>query len=120
MKYTFADKPPHGGGYDDIVFVKGAAFLSASHPTLDAKGNSIGPSIVLAALVIARACPPDPLPVGRNSLAGQILVPHAVQLDQGVPDRHHVPVEPVALRPQELLENEVDELLLVIEAHERV
>jgi hypothetical protein len=53
VKFTFAGTPPHGGGYDDIVFVKGAAFLSASHPTLDAKGNSIGPSIVLASLVVA-------------------------------------------------------------------
>jgi ROK family len=49
--YTFAATPPHGGGYDDMVFAGGAAFLSASHPTLDAKGNSIGPSIVRVALV---------------------------------------------------------------------
>jgi hypothetical protein len=41
VKYTFADKPPHGGGYDDIVFTKGAVYLSAPNPTLDAKGNSI-------------------------------------------------------------------------------
>jgi hypothetical protein len=53
VKYTFADKPPHGGGYDDIVFTKGAVYLSASNPTLDAKGNSIGPSIVRATLVAA-------------------------------------------------------------------
>jgi hypothetical protein len=53
VKYTFAGKPPHGGGYDDVVFLKGAAFLSASHPTLDGKGNSIGPSIVSAVLVAA-------------------------------------------------------------------
>ena len=53
VPYTFADKPPHGGGYDDIVFTKGAVFLSASNPTLDAKGNSIGPSIVQATLVAA-------------------------------------------------------------------
>jgi len=53
VRYTFADKPPHGGGYDDIVFGKGAALLSASHPTLDGKGNSIGPSIVSAVLVAA-------------------------------------------------------------------
>jgi hypothetical protein len=24
LQYIFADKPPHGGGYDDIVFTKGA------------------------------------------------------------------------------------------------
>jgi hypothetical protein len=53
VKYTFAGKPPHGGGYDDMVFSKGAAFLSASNPTLDTKGKSIGPSIVRAAVVVA-------------------------------------------------------------------
>ena len=51
-QYTFA-ATPHGGGYDDMVFVKGAVYLSASHPTLDAKGHSIGPSIVRATLVAA-------------------------------------------------------------------
>ena len=53
VKYTFADKPPHGGGYDDIVFINGAVYLSASAPKTDAKGNSIGPSIVKATLVAA-------------------------------------------------------------------
>ena len=53
VKYTFAAKPPHGGGYDDMVFTKGAVYLSASNPTLDAKGHSIGPSIVRANLVAA-------------------------------------------------------------------
>jgi hypothetical protein len=53
VKYAFADKPPHGGGYDDMVFTKGAVYLSASNPTLDAKGHSMGPSIVRATLVAA-------------------------------------------------------------------
>lgn len=52
VQYTFAAKPPHGG-YDDMVFTNGAVYLSASNPTLDAKGNSIGPSIVRATLVAA-------------------------------------------------------------------
>lgn len=48
--YTFAAKPPHGGGYDDMVFTKGAVYISASNPSLDSNGNSIGPSIVRATL----------------------------------------------------------------------
>ncbi|WP_341318618.1 hypothetical protein WN982_26790 [Paraburkholderia sp. IMGN_8] len=47
--YTFG-KPPHGGGYDDIVFKDGQAFLSASNPTLDANGLNTGPAIVRAIL----------------------------------------------------------------------
>jgi len=53
VQYTFAAKPPHGGGYDDMVFTNGAVYISASNPTLDAKGNSIGPAIVRATLVAA-------------------------------------------------------------------
>ncbi len=56
VQYTFAAKPPHGGGYDDIVFVpasqqrRGAVYISASNPNVDSNGNSIGPSIVRATL----------------------------------------------------------------------
>jgi hypothetical protein len=57
VKYKFAAPPPHGGGYDDIVFTNGAGaiipYISASAPTLDANGKSIGPSIVKATLVAA-------------------------------------------------------------------
>ncbi|WP_206997916.1 hypothetical protein [Trinickia mobilis] len=47
--YVFG-KPPHGGGYDDIVFKDGQAYISASNPTLDASGHNNGPSIVRAIL----------------------------------------------------------------------
>lgn len=56
VQYTFVTKPPHGGGYDDIVFtpasglLRGAVYISASNPNLDSNGNSIGPSIVRATL----------------------------------------------------------------------
>ena len=53
VNYTFAVLPPHGGGYDDIVFINRAVYLSASAPKLDANGHSIGPSIVRANLVAA-------------------------------------------------------------------
>jgi hypothetical protein len=54
--YTFAANPPHGGGYDDMVFTPanssllGGAYISASAPKLDSNGHSIGPSIVQATL----------------------------------------------------------------------
>ncbi len=40
--------PPghHGGGYDDVAFRNGIAYVSASNPTLDAAGRSHGPSLV--------------------------------------------------------------------------
>src|SRR4029077_20245244 len=46
--YTYAELPPaHGGGYDDVVFLKGETFISASNPNLDPKtGQNNFPSIV--------------------------------------------------------------------------
>jgi hypothetical protein len=48
-RYVFG-KPPHGGGYDDVIFKDGQAFFSASNPTLNAQGQNTGPSIVRAIL----------------------------------------------------------------------
>jgi hypothetical protein len=47
--FTFG-KPPHGGGYDDIVFKDGYTYFSASNPKLDKSGNNTGPAIVRAVL----------------------------------------------------------------------
>ena len=48
-QYSFGPTP-HGGGYDDIAFLGGAIYISASNPTADAKGNVAGPSIVRVTL----------------------------------------------------------------------
>ena len=49
--FTYAQRPPHGGGYDDVVFMEGETFISASNPVLNAKGQNIYPSIVKARLI---------------------------------------------------------------------
>jgi hypothetical protein len=51
MDFTYAQPPPHGGGYDDVVFMEGETFISASNPVLNAKGQNIYPSIVKARLI---------------------------------------------------------------------
>jgi hypothetical protein len=43
---TFKLPAPHGGGYDDVTFIKGQAFISASTPTLNAHGVNTVPAIV--------------------------------------------------------------------------
>ncbi len=48
--YAFPAVQPHGGGYDDIAFVAGKAYLSASSPTLTAAGVNDKPVVVSAAL----------------------------------------------------------------------
>src|SRR5450755_803661 len=47
-KYAFPAVQPHGGGYDDIAFIDGQAFLSASSPTLTAAGINEKPIVVSA------------------------------------------------------------------------
>lgn len=36
---------PHGGGYDDVIFIKGQAFIAASNPTLNSAGVNVFPAI---------------------------------------------------------------------------
>jgi hypothetical protein len=45
--YTFGPTP-HGGGYDDIQFLNGKTYISASNPTLNAQGLNTGPALVSA------------------------------------------------------------------------
>jgi hypothetical protein len=37
---------PHGGGLDDLRFVNGTAYVSASNPTLSAAGKNTGPALL--------------------------------------------------------------------------
>jgi hypothetical protein len=46
--YTYATAPAHGGGYDDVVFLNGDIFISASNPSTAGQNNF--PSIVKAHL----------------------------------------------------------------------
>ena len=48
--YEFPKVQPHGGGYDDIAFVGGQAFLSASSPTLNSHGINNKAIVVTATL----------------------------------------------------------------------
>jgi hypothetical protein len=42
--YHFAPTP-HGGGYDDMAFVDGMAFIAASNPNLNAQGVNVFPAL---------------------------------------------------------------------------
>ena len=44
----------HGGGYDDLAFAGGSAFVAASNPSTDAAGVSTGPAVVKVSLQGAR------------------------------------------------------------------
>jgi hypothetical protein len=38
-------KTPHGGGFDDIQFLNGLAFIDASNPTLNSAGKNVFPAL---------------------------------------------------------------------------
>jgi hypothetical protein len=42
--YTFPP-PPHGGGYDDVIFIKDDAFIAASNPNLNSAGVNVFPAL---------------------------------------------------------------------------
>src|SRR6201987_2434331 len=48
--YSYSTPPAHGGGYDDIVFLNGQIFISASNPTVTSAGQNTSPSVVKASL----------------------------------------------------------------------
>ena len=54
--YTYATLPAHGGGYDDVLFLNGKIYISASNPILQPptkkkpNGQNIYPSIVEATI----------------------------------------------------------------------
>lgn len=47
--YSFGPTP-HGGGYDDIQFLNGKTYISASNPKLNVSGINIGPALVTATI----------------------------------------------------------------------
>src|SRR5215467_666447 len=44
IPYVFP-RTPHGGGYDDVAFVNGKAFIAASNPMLNKKGMNVFPAV---------------------------------------------------------------------------
>ncbi len=67
--YTFPSPTPHGGGYDDIWFMNGMAFIAASNPSLDGNGNNTfaaidkialsGTTVVLTPILMGNATATD-------------------------------------------------------------
>jgi sugar lactone lactonase YvrE len=75
--YTFP-AAPHGGGYDDVCFMNGSAFIAASNPTLDASGNNVFPAVdkitlsgssaVLTPILMGNATATDTIAGGTTTL----------------------------------------------------
>ena len=72
--YKYSTPPAHGGGYDDIVFLNGQIFISASNPNLQPPatnppfGQNIYPSVVKATLVAGNQIDVSPVEMGNDTL----------------------------------------------------
>jgi hypothetical protein len=83
-KYTFP-APPHQGGYDDLYFLNGNAFVAASNPTLDASGSNVFPAVDQISLNSNHTISLTPILMG-NATATDSISRQAVTLDLTDPD----------------------------------
>ncbi len=83
IKYSLAT--PHGGGYDDIAFLGGHAYLAASNPTLDAAGVNVFPAIVDVTLNADHTTTLKPVLMG-NAKATDLVAKAPVTLNEVDPD----------------------------------
>jgi hypothetical protein len=83
-KYTFA-AAPHGGGYDDLYFLNGKAFVAASNPTLDASGNNVFPAVDMISLNSNHTISLTPILMG-NATATDSIAKATVTLNLTDPD----------------------------------
>jgi hypothetical protein len=88
--YTFAQPPAHCGGYDDVVFLQGKIFISASNPTVlpptasTPNGQNDHPSVVEARLS-GRKIIVTPVLKGNDPLI-DIVTGKTVRSQQSDPD----------------------------------
>jgi hypothetical protein len=76
--------PPHGGGYDDLYFLGGKTYISASNPSLDSNGGNPFPAIDQIALDNGKMTL-TPVLVG-NATATDTVTKSQVQLTLTDPD----------------------------------
>lgn len=75
---------PHGGGYDDLAFINGIAFIAASNPTLNSAGVNVFPSVDKITLSNGKAVL-TPILYG-NSTAIDTITNQKVALNMTDPD----------------------------------
>jgi sugar lactone lactonase YvrE len=82
-RYTFPPTP-HGGGYDDLAFVNGMAFIAASNPNLNAAGVNVYPAVDQITLTGAMVTL-KPILMG-DATAMDLLSKSTVKLNEVDPD----------------------------------
>ncbi len=82
-QYAFSSAK-HGGGYDDLAFSNGQAFVAASNPTLSPRGKNKGPALV--SIVLKGHTARVTTVLKGNAQATDIPTGNVVQLNLTDPD----------------------------------
>jgi hypothetical protein len=82
---TYSLKAPHGGGYDDLAFLGGHAYIAASNPTLNAVGINVFPAVDEVTLNPDHSTTLTPILMG-NAKAMDLVANASVTLNEVDPD----------------------------------
>jgi hypothetical protein len=84
-------KTPHGGGFDDIQFLNGMAFIDASNPTLNSAGVNVFPALYKVTLTGTTA---SLTPVLKGNAMGTRLNPPQTSITMPLTDADSMMIDP--------------------------
>jgi hypothetical protein len=84
-------KTPHGGGFDDIQFVNGKAFIDASNPTLNSAGKNVFPALYTVTISGTTA---KITPVLKGGATGTTLNPPVTPITMPLTDPDSMMIDP--------------------------
>lgn len=84
-------KTPHGGGFDDIQFLSGKAFIDASNPTLNSAGKNVFPALYTVTISGTKA---SITPVLKGGATGTTLNPPITKITMPLTDPDSMMIDP--------------------------
>lgn len=84
-------KTPHGGGFDDIQFVNGKAFIDASNPTLNGAGKNVFPALYTVTISGTTA---KITPILKGGATGTTLNPPITKITMPLTDPDSMMIDP--------------------------
>jgi hypothetical protein len=99
---------PHGGGFDDIQFVNGSAFIDASNPTLNSAGVNVFPALYKITISGTTA---SLTPVLKGNATGTKLNPPVSSITMPLTDPDSMMIDP---QGNLVLDSQADQQLLFI------
>ena len=86
--YMFPSPTPHGGGYDDMAFAGGSAFIAASNPNVNSAGVNTSPAVDKMTIAAGQVSL-TPILMG-NATATDLTTKSSITLNEVDPDSMYV------------------------------